>query len=221
MLIVLSNKGECCSLILIYTRCPEDGIEGNYKPGKQRLEAVILMKVDIENSVIEICQGDITTQAVDAIVNAANTRLAGGGGVDGAIHRAGGPSIMQQCRQIGGCPTGSAVITGGGNLPARFVIHTVGPVYKNATSGEPELLASAYLSCLELAEKEGITSLAFPSISTGVYGYPIQDAVKIALGTVSDYLKTQQTGIALVRFVLFSDNDFMVYKNSLSGVTGR
>lgn len=179
------------------------------------------MKVEIQNSVIEICQGDITTQAVDAIVNAANTRLAGGGGVDGAIHRAGGPSIMQECREIGGCPTGSAVITGGGNLPARFVIHTVGPVYKNATSGEPELLASAYLSCLELAEKKGITSLAFPSISTGVYGYPIQDAVKIALGTVSDYLKQQPTGIVLVRFVLFSDNDFGVYQNALSGLTGR
>lgn len=189
--------------------------------GKTMSGGVIPVKVEIQNSVIEICQGDITTQAVDAIVNAANTRLAGGGGVDGAIHRAGGPSIMQECREIGGCPTGSAVITGGGNLPARFVIHTVGPVYKNATSGEPELLASAYLSCLELAEKKGITSLAFPSISTGVYGYPIQDAVKIALGTVSDYLKQQPTGIVLVRFVLFSDNDFGVYQNALSGLTGR
>ncbi len=148
-----------------------------------------MIKKEINKSNIELCQGDITTQRVDAIVNAANSRLAGGGGVDGAIHRVGGPAIMEECRRIGGCPTGNAVITTGGKLPATYVIHAVGPVYRNGNSGEPELLKSAYQSCLKLADEHSIKSLAFPSISTGAYGYPIKEAATIALTTTLDYLK--------------------------------
>jgi O-acetyl-ADP-ribose deacetylase (regulator of RNase III) len=175
------------------------------------------MEIQINKSVIELCQGDITKQEVDAIVNAANSRLAGGGGVDGAIHRAGGPAIMAECRKIGGCPTGSAVITTGGNLPARHVIHTVGPVYRDGKSDEPELLKNAYLNSLKAAEKTGIKTIAFPSISTGVYGYPIKDASKIALSTVIDYLKGE-TGIEHAVFVLFSAQDFETYTKTLKEI---
>src|SRR5579864_2536649 len=135
---------------------------------------------------LQLVVGDITRIAVDAIVNAANSALAGGGGVDGAIHRAGGPSIMRELDQIrakaGGCPTGSAVVTAAGQLPARFVFHAVGPVYRDGKHGEPDLLASCYRTCLKLAEERGIATIAFPSISTGIYGYPIRDAAPIALG---------------------------------------
>ena len=175
------------------------------------------MEIQINKSVIELCQGDITKQEVDAIVNAANSRLAGGGGVDGAIHRAGGPSIMEECRKIGGCPTGSAVITTGGNLPARHVIHTVGPVYRDGKSREPELLKSAYLNSLKVAEKTGIKTIAFPSISTGVYGYPIKDASKIALSAVIDYLNGD-TGIERAVFVLFSAQDSETYSKTLKEI---
>ena len=175
------------------------------------------MEIQINKSVIELCQGDITKQEVDAIVNAANSRLAGGGGVDGAIHRAGGPAIMAECRKIGGCSTGNAVITTGGNLPARHVIHTVGPVYRDGKSDEPELLKNAYLNSLKLAEKTGIKTIAFPSIRTGVYGYPIKDASKIALSTVIDYLKGE-TGIEHAVFVLFSAQDFETYTKTLKEI---
>jgi O-acetyl-ADP-ribose deacetylase (regulator of RNase III) len=175
------------------------------------------MEIQINKSVIELCQGDITKQEVDAIVNAANSRLAGGGGVDGAIHRAGGPAIMAECRKIGGCSTGNAVITTGGNLPARHVIHTVGPVYRDGKSDEPELLKNAYLNSLKAAEKTGIKTIAFPSISTGVYGYPIKDASKIALSTVIDYLKGE-TGIDHAVFVLFSAQDFETYTKTLKEI---
>ncbi len=167
------------------------------------------MQYKINEAVIEFTCGDITAEATDAIVNAANTRLAGGGGVDGAIHRAGGPAIMEECRKIGGCPTGGAVITGGGRLKARHVIHTVGPVY----SGRPkdaELLASAYKSALELAAKHGCNSVAFPSISTGAYGYPIEEASKIAIKTVVDFLRSHSE-ITFVRFVLYTPADHEVY----------
>jgi O-acetyl-ADP-ribose deacetylase (regulator of RNase III) len=166
----------------------------------------------INNTIIELYQGDITTQKVDAIVNAANSRLAGGGGVDGAIHRAGGPVLMEECRKIGGCPTGSAVITTGGMLPATYVIHTVGPIYRNGNAGEPELLKSAYQSCMKLAEEHGIKSIAFPSISTGVYGYPIQKAAQIAIKTVIDYINKTHNAIERVIFVLFSQSDFDIYR---------
>ena len=168
------------------------------------------MEYRIHNSSIELFQGDITGLQVDAIVNAANSRLAGGGGVDGAIHRAGGPAIMAACRKIGGCPTGEAVITTGGNLPARYVIHTVGPVYRGGSAGEQKLLQNAYANSLNLAEKNGLKSLAFPSISTGVYGYPIQEASKIAIRAIVDHLKGQ-TILEKVVFVLFSAPDLEVY----------
>jgi O-acetyl-ADP-ribose deacetylase (regulator of RNase III) len=159
---------------------------------------------------IELILGDITHQDVDAIVNAANTTLLGGGGVDGAIHRAGGPAILAECRRLGGCATGDAKITTGGRLTARHVIHTVGPVYRDGRHREPELLASAYRRSLEVASEHGLRRIAFPSISTGAYGYPIRDAARVALRTVAEYLRGQ-ADIELVRFVLFSDGDLAVY----------
>jgi len=168
------------------------------------------MEVKINRSTVKLEQGDITRQKVDAIVNAANSRLAGGGGVDGAIHRAGGPEIMEACRKYKDCPTGTAVITLGGNLLAKHVIHTVGPVYRNGISGEPELLFSAYSSCLKIAEENSIQTIAFPSISTGVYGYPIKEASAIALEAVISHLKGE-TFIDRVVFVLFSLKDYNVY----------
>lgn len=172
------------------------------------------MELTINKSVIELRPGDITKQKVEAIVNAANSRLAGGGGVDGAIHRAGGPAIMEECRKIGRCPTGNAVITTGGKLYVKHVIHTVGPVYRNGKSGESRLLGNAYQNSLKVAERARIKTIAFPSISTGVYGYPIKDASRIALSTIVDYLKGE-TGIERVVFVLFSAEDFEIYKDSL------
>ncbi|WP_026485688.1 O-acetyl-ADP-ribose deacetylase [Caldanaerobius polysaccharolyticus] len=162
---------------------------------------------------ITFIKGDIVDQEVDAIVNAANSALAGGGGVDGAIHRAGGPSIDEECRiireQRGGCPTGHAVITGGGNLKAKYVIHAVGPIWKGGNFNEDNLLASAYLESLKLADEYNIKTIVFPSISTGAYGFPIERAARIALRTVLDYLVS--SNIQEVRFVLFSDRDYDVY----------
>jgi O-acetyl-ADP-ribose deacetylase (regulator of RNase III) len=151
-----------------------------------------------------VIQGDITKQKVDAIVNAANERLLGGGGVDGAIHRAAGPELKEECRKIGGCPTGEARITKGYRLPARHVIHTVGPVWQGGGKGEPERLASCYRSSLELAVANGIKTIAFPGISTGVYGYPLEDATRLAITTVRDCLATMPP-IEEVRFVTFGD----------------
>ncbi len=175
------------------------------------------MQTRINKTILELIQSDITTLVVDAIVNAANSRLAGGGGVDGAIHRAGGPSIMEECRKIGGCPTGQAVITGAGLLSAEYVIHTVGPVYRNGKAGEPELLQSAYKNSLGVAESAGVKTMAFPSISTGVYGYPVEEASKAALSVVIDYVK-KDTVIERVVFVLFSLKDFDIYCNSLKAL---
>ncbi len=177
------------------------------------------METTVNGRVLELCRGDITRQQADVIVNAANSRLAGGGGVDGAIHRAGGPEIMQECRKIGGCPTGSAVITTAGNLPAQYVVHTVGPVYRDGVSGEPELLRSAYLGSLQLADANDAKSVAFPSISTGVYGYPVADAARIALGAAVEYLEAGG-GIERVVFVLFSEQDYAVYCEVLAGLAG-
>jgi len=168
----------------------------------------------IHNSSIELFQGDITKLQVDAIVNAANSRLAGGGGVDGAIHRAGGPAIMAACRTIGCCATGEAVITTGGDLAAKYVIHTVGPVYRSGRAGEPQLLQNAYANSLNLAEKHGLKSMAFPSISTGVYGYPIEQASTIAIRTVVGHLQGQ-TILEKVIFVLFSLPDLEVYTKNI------
>ncbi|CAG1066763.1 O-acetyl-ADP-ribose deacetylase [uncultured bacterium] len=172
------------------------------------------MEAKVNSTTISLVRGDITLEETDAIVNAANSALAGGGGVDGAIHRAGGPAIMEECGKIGGCPTGSAVITTGGNLKASFVIHTVGPIYRGGSYGEPGLLKSAYASSLSLAIKKGLKSISFPSISTGVYGYPIEEASTIAVSTVIEFVR-QNEGLDLVRFVLFSERDLAAYSGAL------
>jgi O-acetyl-ADP-ribose deacetylase len=151
-----------------------------------------------------VVQGDITKQKVDAIVNAANERLLGGGGVDGAIHRAAGPELKEECRKIGGCPTGEARITGGYRLPARYVIHTVGPVWQGGDRSEPEKLAGCYRNALRLAAENGARTVAFPGISTGVYGYPLEDATRVAMTTVRACLE-QLPAIEEVRFVTFGD----------------
>ncbi len=165
---------------------------------------------------LEAIHGDITRQAVDAIVNAANTTLLGGGGVDRAIHRAAGVELLEACRRIGGCPTGEARITAGYRLPAKHVIHTVGPVWSGGRGREPELLRGCYVSSLGLAAEHGLTSIAFPSISTGAYGYPIEQAAGIAVDTVREVLRGP-TSLELVRFVCFSAADLEVYRRLLDG----
>jgi O-acetyl-ADP-ribose deacetylase (regulator of RNase III) len=171
-------------------------------------------KTTIVRSTLEITQGDITLQDTAAIGNAANSALAGGGGVDGAIHRAGGPSIMAELKaRYKGCPTGSAVITPGGNLKAKYVIHAVGPRYSGSTK-DAELLAGAYRKSLELCSQHDIPSIAFPSISTGIYGYPVEEASRLALKTVADYLEKHQE-IKLVRFVLFDSRTYQTYETAL------
>ncbi len=160
-------------------------------------------------------QGDITRQQVDVIVNAANTTLLGGGGVDGAIHRAAGPELIEECRGIGGCPTGEARITQGYRLPAKYVIHTVGPVWSGGNRGEPELLRTCYVNSLRLASEHGLRSIAFPSISTGAYRFPIEQAARIAVESVQEALG-KPTSIELVRFVCFSVSDLAVYRRLLT-----
>ena len=167
---------------------------------------------------IEIRQGDITKLEVDAIVNAANTSLLGGGGVDGAIHRAAGPGLLTECRSLGGCPTGEARLTGGYNLAARYVIHTVGPVY----SGKPQdriLLTGCYRNSLKLAAEHHVSSIAFPAISCGVYGYPIEQACRIAVDTTCDFLRADPT-IKKVIFMLFSAGDLKVYQEYVRSLGG-
>ena len=175
------------------------------------------MEVKVNNAVIALVQGDITAEETDAIVNAANSGLRGGGGVDGAIHRAGGPSIMEECRKIGSCPTGQAVVTGGGNLKARYVIHTVGPVYRGGGRGEEALLKSAYRESLKRVTEKGLTSVSFPAISAGVYGYPLEEAARIALTTAIDYVKDHDE-IRLIRFVLFSRDIYDVFSDELKQI---
>lgn len=162
---------------------------------------------------IDVVCGDITLMKVDAIVNAANTSLLGGGGVDGAIHRAAGPMLLEECKKLGGCPTGEARITGGYDLDAKYVIHTVGPVY----GGRPEdavLLKSCYYNSLLLAEKSGVRTIAFPAISCGVYGYPIAEAAQLSIATVTEFLKSHDS-LLKVYFVLFSEKDTATYKTIL------
>lgn len=172
----------------------------------------------INRSRLVIIQGDITRQATDAIVNAANSSLMGGGGVDGAIHRAGGPSILEECRKIvarqGRLPAGQAVITTAGNMPARYVIHTVGPIWRGGTSGEAGLLAGAYRESLKLAAENDLTTISFPSISTGAYSYPLDEAACIALETVAGFLR-EDTPIEEAVFVLFDSRTFEAYATAL------
>jgi O-acetyl-ADP-ribose deacetylase (regulator of RNase III) len=179
-----------------------------------------MMYLDYNNCRIELIRDDITNQVVDALVNAANASLAGGGGVDGAIHRRGGSAIMRETdeKYPNGCPTGSAVASGAGSLNAKFVFHAVGPRWKGGTAGEPDLLRCAYRTCLELAVKHGCQSMAFPSISTGIYGYPIQQAAPLAIRTVIEFLRENAETIQLVRFCLFSDADLEIYADALKGV---
>ncbi len=176
------------------------------------MQKEILKKIDIR-------QGDITRLKVDAIVNAANKSLLGGGGVDGAIHRSAGPQLLAECRAIGGCPTGEARITMGYNLPARFVIHTVGPVYRGSPRDEI-LLSSCYLSSLTLADDHHLKSIAFPAISCGIYGYPIADACKTALDTTLNFLKAHPS-LSEIVFILFSENDKSVYDEYLASVAEK
>lgn len=176
------------------------------------------MKTAVHQSTLEVTQGDITQQNTMAIGNAANSALAGGGGVDGAIHRAGGPAIMAELRaRYKGCPTGSAVITSGGNLKTKYVIHAVGPRYSGSAK-DAELLSGAYQKSLELCTQNKISSITFPSISTGIYGYPVEKASRIALKTVTGYLKDHPE-IQLVRFVLFDLRTYQVYEEALKELT--
>ena len=173
---------------------------------------------------ITLVQGDITEQEVDAIVNAANSSLMGGGGVDGAIHRKGGPAIKEEAKKIRqtlypeGLPTGEAVITTAGNLPAKKVIHTVGPVWRGGSYGEPGLLRRAYWNALERAREAGLRTVAFPSISTGAYGYPIEKAAPLALRTVREYIKQYPDAFDEIRFVLFASSDYAVYEKALDAL---
>ena len=176
-------------------------------------------EVTVNQARLAIIQGDITRQATDAIVNAANSELMGGGGVDGAIHRAGGPAILEECKQIiarqGRLPTGKAVITIGGNLPTKQVIHTVGPIWHGGNKGEAALLESAYRESLKLAAEQRLASLSFPSISTGAYGYPVAEAARVAIRTAVSFLTEQTTSIKEVVFVLFDPVTYQAYSSAL------
>ncbi len=180
------------------------------------------MKKTIAGRTIELVRGDITREATDAIVNAANSSLMGGGGVDGAIHRAGGPALLEECKAIRAsgrdCPTGQAVITGGGRLAARHVIHTVGPVWHGGGRGEADLLASCYRRSLELAAEKKLRSVAFPSVSTGVYGYPVGRAAVVATSAVARFLEGRADAPDVVRFVLFDDDTFEAYRAALEAL---
>jgi len=178
-------------------------------------------RVQIGECFLELVKGDITEEEVDAIVNAANERLIPGGGVDGAIHRKGGPSILEELwAKYTHCPTGEAVVTSGGNLKAKYVIHAVGPIYKDGKSGEAELLAKAYESALKRALELDLESIAFPALSTGAYGYPIKEASQIALKTIIEFLKKHQKP-KLVRMVLFLEDHYQVFKETLKELTEK
>jgi O-acetyl-ADP-ribose deacetylase len=180
------------------------------------------MKKAVRDKIIELVLGDIVRQEVDAIVNAANPSLLGGGGVDGAIHRAGGPAILQECMTLrnvrGECPMGEAVFTTAGRLPARYVIHAVGPVWQGGDQGEPDTLASCYRNALRIATKLGARTVAFPSISTGIYGYPVVQAATVALVTVASYLEEEPAAPDRIRFVLYDTVTFATYAGALDAL---
>jgi O-acetyl-ADP-ribose deacetylase len=180
------------------------------------MEEVFMSTRTIHGVTLALLKGNIVEVQADAIVNAANSGLRGGGGVDGAIHRGGGPTIMEECRKIGGCPTGSAVATSAGRLHARYVFHAVGPIY-SGTSEDEKLLASAYQSCLDLAEHHHITSIAYPSLSTGVYGYPLNEAAPIALRTIIQHIQ-KPTSLREVTVVLFGDEAFQEFERALGEI---
>ncbi len=179
------------------------------------------ISITINKTKLTLIQGDITEQKTDAIVNAANSTLLGGGGVDGAIHRAGGPRILEDCLKIrdkqGGCETGAAVITTGGNLQARYVVHTVGPVWRGGSSGEPELLANCHTNSLKLAAENGVRTISFPGISTGVYGYPLEKAAPVALKAVMAFLKSDDRFDEVV-FVLYNEWTYQAYEDALKSL---
>lgn len=174
---------------------------------------------------LQLLKGDITTISVDAIVNAANSHLAGGGGVDGAIHRAGGPEIMRELDEIrariGSCPAGGAVVSGAGQLPARYVFHAVGPRYNDGEHAEAEKLASCYTTCLNLATERDVKSISFPSISTGIYGYPLDEAAGIAVTTVANWLRGHSGSVRVVKLVQYSDRDHQVYVRHAQTLRGE
>ena len=176
-----------------------------------------LLKAKIGKTLVDLVQGDITKEKFDAIVNAANSSLLGGGGVDGAIHRAAGRELLEECRKLNGCPTGEAKITRGYLLPAKHVIHTVGPVY-DASSEAAKFLANAHYNNLKLAQENGVKTIAFPAISTGVYGYPMKEAAQVALNTVADYIKQNQPDFELVRFVLFDAKALQIFAQVFAAV---
>ncbi len=174
---------------------------------------------------LQLLKGDITTIKVDAMVNAANSALAGGGGVDGAIHRAGGPEIMPELDVIrekeGGCPTGHAVVTRAGRLPAQYVFHAVGPRYRDGQHDERELLTSCYRNCLVLAAERNLKTISFPSISTGIYGYPIEEAAELAVRTVADFLQQNRGSLHTVKLIQFSEADHQVYRQHAQKLRGQ
>ena len=182
------------------------------------------MELTVNKTKVSTIQGDITKQSTDAIVNAANPSLMGGGGVDGAIHRAGGPAILEECKKIvanqGRLPIGKVVITTGGNLKAQYVIHTVGPIWHGGSKNESELLKSAYYECLKVATETKLASISFPSISTGAYGYPVDEAARIAATTVVSFLKEQATSLKEVVFVLFDSRTYESYSSALREAAG-
>jgi O-acetyl-ADP-ribose deacetylase (regulator of RNase III) len=181
------------------------------------------MDVKIGKTKLSLITGDITRQDTDAVVNAANSELAGGSGVNGAIRAKGGPSIDEECRKIGGCAVGNAVITSGGNLPARYVIHAVGPIWQGGDNHEPELLAGAYRRSLEVAVKNGLKSISFPAISTGVYGYPLRLAAPVALGSIIQFLKQEKHSLQEVRIVIYHADEvaYTVFKFALEDILSK
>lgn len=198
------------------------GTNGHWRHAARSAHHGEVHRLAIGTTLLQLVQGDITRAAVDAIVNAANSSLLGGGGVDGAIHRVGGPEILEDCKRIraaqGGCPTGQAVITTAGRLPARRVIHTVGPVWQGGRRGETGLLRSAYKTSLALAAAEGLRTIAFPSISTGAYRFPLHQAAGIALTTITEHCRAMPDAHDEIRMVLFTATDLEVYAEALVGL---
>lgn len=181
-------------------------------------ERMIMEEIIIHDTRLVLIEGNITLEKTDAIVNAASSKLRGGGGVDGAIHQAGGPKILEECMKYQNCPTGETRVTSGGNLSAKYVIHTVGPIWSGGNKQESVLLSKCYSNAMKTADELKLTSISFPSISTGVYKYPVNQAAKIALKTVIDYIESTNTSLKEVRFVLYKERNYRAYSEALSEV---